>query len=620
MKLSQLFSGQNHIEASRREEPARQTPRNTALINRQIRALTPGQTISGEIVGKNGGEVQIRLADDVVLNARVDRSLNLETGQNMTFEVKNNGSSLTLSPLFTNVATDVNVLKALDMASLPVNQASLEMTGKLMEAGLPINRNTLLQVYREVNSFPEAEIQDIVNLHRLQMPVNETNLRQMEAYRNLTHQLLQGMESVAEALPEVFDALQAAGDAAGAVKLYQEAFLLVQEGAEAGPLQENAALLPETAEAPETVIVTEDGLQSADAAAKDTGIRAHSSPIIQEEAAEGQEVGRLRMIPPDFLQEASETVEGQSVREAGLPGTGQAEQEGFRADFSEMRETLRAALSEETLNMIKELPLTEEQAYEGAALAGRFEAGEIDEKQLMQSLTRLAEGMDAKNPGAGTQALAGLFSRPAFRELLTGQMRDNWTVRPEEVAEQGKVEELYRRLDRQLKGLSRALEDVGQTGSAAYKAVSGMAQNVDFLQQINQMYAYVQLPLRLQQGEAHGELFVYTNRKHLAQSDGMVSALLHLDMEYLGPVDVYVTLQESRVSTNFRVQDEDMLNFLEQHMDLLTERLKKRGYDCSCTMTTREEAGDEGVPGGIGMLLQQEKGVALTRYAFDVRT
>lgn len=618
MKLSQLFSGQNHIDASRREEPARQTPRNTALINRQIRALTPGQTISGEIVGKSGGEVQIRLADDMVLNARVDRSLNLETGQNMTFEVKNNGSSLTLSPLFTNVATDVNVLKALDMASLPVNQVSVEMTGKLMEAGLPVNRNTLLQVYREVNSFPEAEIQDIVNLHRLQMPVNEANLSQMEAYRNLTHQLLQGMESVTQVLPEVFDALQAAGDAAGAVKLYQEIFQLVQEGADAEVLPENIAVLPENAEAPETVMATEGGLQSAEAGAQDGGTRAQGTVIIQEGAAAGQ----LRIIPPDFIPEAAETAEGQPVRGADIPGAGQtadAAALGLRAGSPEVSETLRAALSEEALNMIKGLPLTEEQAYEVTAQAERFEAGEIDAKQLMQSLTRLAEGMDAENPGAGMQALARLFSRPAFRELLTGQMRESWTVRPEEVAEPGKVEELYRRLDRQLKGLTHALEDAGQTGSAAYRAVSGMAQNVDFLQQVNQMYAYVQLPLRLQQGEAHGELFVYTNRKHLAQRDGKISALLHLDMEYLGPVDVYVTLQESRVSTNFRVQDEDMLDFLGQHMDLLTERLKKRGYDCSCTMTAREETGDE-VSGGIDLLLQQEKGVALTHYAFDVRT
>ena len=54
--------------------------------------------------------------------------------------------------------------------------------------------------------------------------------------------------------------------------------------------------------------------------------------------------------------------------------------------------------------------------------------------------------------------------------------------------------------------------------------------------QINQTYAYIQLPLHLRQGEHKtGELFVYTNKKNLAGRDGRVSALLHLDMEHLGP-------------------------------------------------------------------------------------
>ena len=160
MKLSQMFTGQTQVgEVMHREEThAQQTAKNTASINRQIRSLVPGQTISGEIVGRNGGEVQIKLADDMVLNARVDRNLNIEIGKNMTFEVKNNGSALTLSPLFTNVSTDVNVLKALDMAALPVNRTSVEMTEKLMEAGLPVNRNTLLQVYREITGDTDSKL------------------------------------------------------------------------------------------------------------------------------------------------------------------------------------------------------------------------------------------------------------------------------------------------------------------------------------------------------------------------------------------------------------------------------------------------------------------------------
>lgn len=120
------------------------------------------------------------------------------------------------------------------------------------------------------------------------------------------------------------------------------------------------------------------------------------------------------------------------------------------------------------------------------------------------------------------------------------------------------------------------MEENGQRGSSAYQNVTNLSQNVDFLQQINQTYAYIQLPLHLRQGEHKtGELFVYTNKKNLARKDGQVSALLHLDMEHLGPLDVYVTLKDTKVSTKFYVQNDAILDYLEANMDVLTERLQK---------------------------------------------
>ena len=147
MKLSQLFTGSLNTEETVHTAQT-QSARNVADINRQIRSLIPGQTIRGEILSREGGEIQLRLSEDLILNARVDQSIHLEQGQSVTFEVKNNGSTLSLSPLFTNVASDVNILKALDMAGLPVNDTSVDMTKQLMEGGLPVNRSFLQQVYR----------------------------------------------------------------------------------------------------------------------------------------------------------------------------------------------------------------------------------------------------------------------------------------------------------------------------------------------------------------------------------------------------------------------------------------------------------------------------------------
>lgn len=588
MRLSELFTEKTNRESTTQTVSAQQ---NTADLNRQIRALVPGQTIHGEIVGRNGGEVRIKLSEDMTLNARLDRNINLEMGKALTFEVKNNGTVLTLSPLFTNVATDVNVLKALDMAGLPVNETSVEMTKQLMEAGLPVNKAALQQVYREIHAFAEGEISDVVNLHRLQLPVDEANMNQMSVYRNLTYQLTDAMDTILSLAPQAAEQMLEEGKVQEAASLYQElleAALIAQEGTEAVSDSGAAAGSEGEAGGPGgAALAGNPGGEAADVLLQ-AGESGGSVPA-QAAAADG----------------GTAAVVGQTA-----PGTGQAE-------TIPVPDAVRGELSEALLGTLDRLALPPEAKQAYAEQLEMFAQGDGGAEELLALSGKLLQ--EAGRSGQTQLVLQECFGREDFQQLLAGQLKNGWTIRPEEVSSPEKVTELYRRLDRQINGLTRSLEAGGQTESGAYRAASSMSQNLDFLQQLNQMYAYVQLPLHLQQGKAHGDLYVYANRKSLASRGGQVSALLHLDMEHLGPVDVHVTLQEARVSTKFYVRDDETLDFLEEHMELLTGRLKQRGYDCNCSMTARNSR--EGLQDkGLQPILQQDRGVLLSQYAFDVRT
>ncbi|MCI9230300.1 MAG: flagellar hook-length control protein FliK [Lachnospiraceae bacterium] len=608
MKLSQLFSGEVHTDnTSHAPQP---TPAQAEQMSRQIRSLVPGQTISGEIVARNGNEVQIRLSEDMVLNARIDRNMNIEIGRNMTFEVKNNGSALTLSPLFTNVATDVNVMKALDMAGLPLNRTTVDMTEQLMAAGLSVNKGSLQQVFREINSFPQATVADIVNLHKLQMPVNEANVNQMVSYRNLTHQLMGGMEDILGVLPEVFDSMMAEGNVAGAVRLYQEVLSLIREAGQGDGTADGAGAARGDVplQGGEAGAVGENGQQAAGGVA--TGIQAGA-------IADGAVAETLLGTVGDGTEKPAD---GAGAGAAGQAAAGEA-QIGSRGEplVDGIQGSLRAAVAQEAMELVDSLRLPPEEASQLRSQIQQFAGGQTEAFQLFSRLAMVAEG--ARTSSRAMQALERLFSGENFRAFIAGGLKAGWMLRPEELAVPGRVEELYRRLDRQLRGLTSALENAGQGGSEAFRATASLSQNVDFLQQLNQMYSYVQLPLHLQQRDAHGDLYVYTNKKNLARKDGNVSALLHLDMENLGPVDVYVAMQNSKVSTKFYLRDDEMIDFMAAHMDILTERLRKRGYDCSYSMAVREEkASGAATKGGLEPLLKQERGVMLSRYAFDVRT
>lgn len=542
MKLTGWFSQDKIADNSRVQTP---NNANTEQVNRQIRALVPGQTLRGEVVSREGNNAQIRLLQDVLVDAKVDADIRLELGQNITFQVKNNGQTLNLSPLFTNMATEGTVLKALDMASLPVNENTVAMTKQLMDAGLPIDKNTLQQIWHESNAFPDAEILDLVNLHRVELPVTEENITQMASYRNLTHQLTAGIAETGESLTNMLQGLVESGDIEQAATIYSEVLELLAFEDAAG----------------ETVT----GQQQTEGPLPEPGV---DVTVTSEEAEQ---------MPVQPSATAPEAVPGQ------------------KTIIEEPTET--ASGNGQT---IKEKP-------------GAEKTQEAPQLQNLQKL--LKQGLETKD----IPLLRSILHNSKVAELPAKLLADRWSIKPEDVESPEKVEELYQKLGKQLKGLSNLLEENGQRGSSAYQNVTNLSQNVDFLQQINQTYAYIQLPLHLRQGEHKtGELFVYTNKKNLARKDGQVSALLHLDMEHLGPLDVYVTLKDTKVSTKFYVQNDTILDYLEANMDVLTERLQKRGYDCKCETTLRTEL--QQTAQAMAPLLKTEGSVPVAQYAFDVRT
>lgn len=542
MKLTGWFSQDKIADNSRVQTP---NNANTEQVNRQIRALVPGQTLRGEVVSREGNNAQIRLLQDVLVDAKVDADIRLELGQNITFQVKNNGQTLNLSPLFTNMATEGTVLKALDMASLPVNENTVAMTKQLMDAGLPIDKNTLQQIWHESNAFPDAEILDLVNLHRVELPVTEENITQMASYRNLTHQLTAGIAETGESLTNMLQGLVESGDIEQAATIYSEVLELLAFEDAAG----------------ETVT----GQQQTEGPLPEPGVNVTVTP---EEAEQ---------MPVQPSATAPEAVPGQ------------------KTIIEEPTET-----APDNGQTIKENP-------------GAEKTQEAPQLQNLQKL--LKQGLETKD----IPLLRSILHNSKVAELPAKLLADRWSIKPEDVESPEKVEELYQKLGKQLKGLSNLLEENGQRGSSAYQNVTNLSQNVDFLQQINQTYAYIQLPLHLRQGEHKtGELFVYTNKKNLARKDGQVSALLHLDMEHLGPLDVYVTLKDTKVSTKFYVQNDAILDYLEANMDVLTERLQKRGYDCKCETTLHTEL--QQTAQAMTPLLKTEGSVPVAQYAFDVRT
>ena len=524
-----------------------------AMLQKEIRALTPGQILSGRILERSGEDLKLLMnfqGSDMELQARLEQNMTLSMSKNILFQVKNNGTGLSLSPLFENMGMEANAQKAAQMASLPVIDTTMQLTGLLMKEGMPIDKDSLQNFYHEVTTFADAQIMDIIDLHKLGIPVNAENLEQMSSYKNMTHQLMGGISELSQQLPQ-----------------------LLQEMSSKGLDQAVGRLL-------EALLLSEDGTSAVE----------------------------------DFAQAAAD-----GEQAAGLP-----EQEGQTAQVQEQAETQPGG---------KTIVITEEglQSREGAGEILKFEentAGQGDKAAVNpqgQEGTEAEQVRPPANPDLLRQVaqslaqgrqlpIRELVKSPEFQRQLQEFVKQELSLRPQDTSKE-KLDQVYSRLSRQLGALSEALGNAGQENSALGKTVQNLNQNLNFLNQLNDTYSYIQLPLKMMDNDAHGELYVYTNRQKKAVREGEVSALLHLDMANLGPMDVYVQLRENNVSTRFYLPEEEMLDFIAEHIDMLNSRLEKRGYHASCAFQTREMQAGNTV---MQELIEEESNrPILSDYSFD---
>lgn len=541
--------------------------------------LSSGQVISGEITERNGEDVQIRLStSDAVLHARMEQEMAASVGEQVTFEVKKGGDGLVmLRPLFQNMAQESTALSALSQAGIEAGEKSLQMVFSMMQEGMSVSREALQGMYKQVAFLEAGEIPAAVQMSRLQIPITNENLQQFMAYQNYEHQLSSAVMQIADEIPASVEQLFASGETGEGTALIGKLLQIFE-----GKMPEEANALTEAGELP--AAVTED-----------ISILPESEKEVQvKESLEGNQADTA--IDKGMVKE--------TVKQA--------------VDLPEGAQPLEASSIEETEGNIPkadriQLARLAESAGAQPETINRLLSGEMDFQKLSELVRELAQQAGAPRE---QQAVKELFLSKAFQKIFRAQIGKQWTLTEPLQVEKQEVQRLYDRLNEQSRAITRALSEAVRGETQLGRSVSNLRENLDFMNQLNQLYQYVQLPLKLGGQQANGELYVYTNKKNLAKKNGNVSAFLHLDMEHLGAVDVYVAMQQNKIQTNFRLADEKSLLLLEKNMDLLTSRLQEKGYDTTSSVTLLEEP-----KSAMEKILETDRNISVIgRQSFDVRT
>ena len=241
--------------------------------------------------------------------------------------------------------------------------------------------------------------------------------------------------------------------------------------------------------------------------------------------------------------------------------------------------------------------------------------------QLANHLQALVAGAADKSM-IDAETLKGFFTSDGMKELLAAAMKEKFTLNPEKMQNPQEVSDLYKGIYEKMDRLMQQMSShTGSSGEHLSESAKGMQERIDFLQNLSNLFPYAQIPVRMEGGDRNADLFVYMNKKRMQEKKEDVSALLHLDMEYLGPTDVHVSLRGTMVHTKFYVEDEESAKIIDAHMTQLEQAIAENGYSLTNEVIMREPTlhPDTEKNAVVKEMFGDDIEKSVKRYSFDVR-
>lgn len=271
-------------------------------------------------------------------------------------------------------------------------------------------------------------------------------------------------------------------------------------------------------------------------------------------------------------------------------------------------------------------PVTEENGEEiinqvkGAvnqAMAQSKESPGMLNKMIGQIIERLHEQGTLNQEG-----IKNLFKSEVFKELFKGQIRSQILIDPGKLADETDkaeyIKNIYKKIAESVDRLEKLFGQSDKDSAGVMGSCQNIKGNLNFMQSVNHLLPYLQLPLKLQDFNGHGDLYVYNRDTPKKKEGEFFTAFLHLDLEHLGATDAKISMKGKNVKTVFTLQDKDSMDLVEKNLPLLKERLEKRGYHVEYSVTpVREEETGNIIMEKLRVSCEPETDVK--RYTFDVR-
>ena len=547
MQISNLVGQYNNSVAN--GEPMTGAKGVEKLVS-SLNEMSKGMIFEGTVSSVRGNQVKLALSNGQQILARLAGKFSFEQGQSVFFQVKNNdGGTIEIKPYTVDgEGVNLTLMDALKAAGLPVDGTNLSMVNKMMEEQMPIDKISLNQMYQLVQDNKGINVTTLVELKRLGIEINQVNAAQFENYANDKQAITIAMDSLIEELPNALSA-----EDLSMYKLVSQArdiLNIVTDG-----LPEDAFISNEDADMSQYEAIMRDN-QSAPVVKKHFNI-AELFESLNSVSGESQDIQTTQKINNSSVID-NIFLQGNEAKSNTI---------GFILSDKQIEE-----LNEQVRKLLPDLQENNISLYsEDSSVVG-----------ILNDINSMLE-----NTPANADALRHLFSGEAFKLMLKETLEQQWMIKPGDLEKNPKkIDGLYDKIEKQIINMENILKTSGVVNPKAEALADNIRGNIEFMNQINEAYTYMQVPLRMNEGNASGQLYVYTNKKSISDPDKELSAFLHLDLEYLGGIDVSIKMIHRKVTTNFYLDSDESYAMVKQFLPVLEKRLQDKGYNCELTVNS----------------------------------
>ena len=593
--------------------------------NINYNTLTKGQVFSGQVTNISPGELTLELENGQTLTAKYDNNSELSIGDGARFKVVDReDGQITLKTLQSGNTLDNVVYKALESSGLPFSSKNEELVTALLKNEYPVSRQMINGMLQQSLKNPDISMSNLVLMNKAGLDINPESTKLFEMYSNGRTELAVATEQNFNDMLSMIEGLLSDGNIEGSAKLASDMIDIFNIGKEPDELVLTLVAGNET----DVPVITPNNLSEMLDSLVDNDVPLSDNALTQTET--DINVTNLNK----NTQISSILTEEQRLEIFTL-----FENADVDVDAAKLQNLIKGDIGVSDLSdLLKTLPESEQVKLNPimehiADLTGKelLMSNEILAGYLPESATLSEAANHIKNllttNSVPPDIKQALLKSDDFQKTLKMLMHTDWTLSAEELTEKDAVNNLYKRIDEQIDRLKTLADNVSGSASSKLSADLGQTkQNMNFMNDMNQMYNFTELPIRMNGQTATGDLYVYSDKHRRRTSGGNgISCLLHLDTANLGGMNIRIELNEGQVSTRFFLKDDDSGKLIAKHLDELDAAMTKQGFNpkSEVVKTTDKEDEKKLKSGEFNLVTDfipsEVESNNYSRYTFDMR-